>query len=96
VLAREGAKVVITDLQDELGAQVAAEVPGCLYLHHDVRDESRWHEVVAETIKAFGRLDVLVNNAGLVRFGSIEELSYADYKLQLDVILDGAFLSMAE
>lgn len=92
VLAREGAKVVITDVQDELGAQVAAEIPGCLYLRHDVRDEARWNEVVAETIKAFGRLDVLVNNAGLVRFGSVEELSYADYKLQVEVMLDGTFL----
>ena len=92
VLAREGAKVVITDVQDELCAQVAAEIPGCLYLHHDVRDEARWHDVVAETLRAFGRLDVLVNNAGLVRFGTVEELSYADYKLQVDVMLDGAFL----
>jgi 3(or 17)beta-hydroxysteroid dehydrogenase len=92
VLAAEGAKVVITDVQDELGVEVAAGIPGCLYLHHDVRSEARWAEVVAETIKAFGRLDILVNNAGLVRFGTIEELSYADYKLQTDVMLDGTFL----
>ena len=92
VLAREGARVVITDVQDELGAALAAEIPGCLYLHHDVRDEARWNEVVAETLKAFGRLDVLVNNAGLVRFGSVEDLAYADYKLQVDVMLDGTFL----
>jgi 3(or 17)beta-hydroxysteroid dehydrogenase len=92
VLAREGAKVVITDVQDELGVKVAAEIPGCLYLHHDVRDEARWHEVIAETLKAFGRLDTLVNNAGVVRFGSIEELSYADYKFQVEIMLDGTFL----
>jgi 3(or 17)beta-hydroxysteroid dehydrogenase len=92
VLAREGAKVVITDVQEALGAQVAAEIPGCVYLHHDVRDEARWGEVVAETIAHFGRLDTLVNNAGLVRFGTIEDLSYADYKIQVDVMLDGTFL----
>lgn len=92
VLAREGARVVITDVQDELGARVAAEIPGCIYLHHDVRDEARWHEVVAETLRACGRLDTLVNNAGLVRFGSVEDLSYADYKLQVEVMLDGTFL----
>ncbi|MEZ5743012.1 MAG: SDR family oxidoreductase [Sphingomonadaceae bacterium] len=92
-LAAEGAKVVITDVQDELGASVAAEIgDACLYLNHDVRDEARWGEVVAETIAKFGRLDTLVNNAGLVRFGNIEELSYADYKLQVDVMLDGTFL----
>jgi 3(or 17)beta-hydroxysteroid dehydrogenase len=92
VLAREGAKVVITDVQDELGAQVAAEIPGCRYLHHDVRDEARWGEVVSKVIKAHGRLDTLVNNAGLVKFGTVEDLPYADYKLQVDVMLDGTFL----
>jgi 3(or 17)beta-hydroxysteroid dehydrogenase len=92
VLAREGAKVVITDVQDELGEKVAAEIPGAIYLNHDVRSEGRWEEVVAETLKAFGKLDVLVNNAGLVRFGTIEGMSYADYKLQVDVMLDGTFL----
>lgn len=92
VLAREGARVVITDMQDELGAAVAAGIPGCVYLHHDVRDETRWTEVVAETLSRFGRLDTLVNNAGLVRFGSIEDLSYADFRLQTAVMLDGTFL----
>jgi 3(or 17)beta-hydroxysteroid dehydrogenase len=92
VLAREGAKVVITDVQDELGAKVAAEIPGCIYVHQDVRNEARWGEVVTNVIKAHGRLDTLVNNAGLVKFGTIEDLAYADYKLQLDVMLDGTFL----
>jgi 3(or 17)beta-hydroxysteroid dehydrogenase len=92
VLAREGAMVVITDIQDELGTKVAAEIPNCLYLHHDVRNEAAWQSVIAATIKAHGRLDTLVNNAGLVRFGSVEELSYTDYKFQVDVMLDGTFL----
>lgn len=92
VLAREGAKIVITDVQDELGAQVAVDIPGCIYLHQDVRDQARWGEVVAEAVKTFGRLDVLVNNAGLVKFGTVEDLSYADFKLQTEVMLDGMFL----
>jgi 3(or 17)beta-hydroxysteroid dehydrogenase len=92
VLAREGAKVVITDVQDELGAHVASEIPGCIYLHHDVRDEARWADVVNETISTFGRLDTLVNNAGLVKFGTVEDLSYADFKMQTEVMLDGTFL----
>lgn len=92
LLAAEGAKVVISDVQDALGEALAAEIPGSFYLHHDVRDEAAWESVVAQTLAAFGRLDILVNNAGLVRFGSVEELSYADYKLQVDVMLDGTFL----
>ncbi|MCW1382549.1 SDR family oxidoreductase [Novosphingobium sp. KCTC 2891] len=91
VLAREGAKVVVTDMQGDLGRAVAAEVDG-LFLEHDVRDEARWHEVVAETIKAYGRLDTLVNNAGLVRFGTIEALPYDEFRLQVDVMLGGTFL----
>ena len=92
VLAREGAKVIITDVQDELGARVAAEIPGCTYLHHDVRSESEWQSVIETVIKAHGRLDTLVNNAGLVRFANVEAASYADFKLQVEVMLDGTFL----
>jgi 3(or 17)beta-hydroxysteroid dehydrogenase len=92
VLAREGAKVVITDVQDALGQEVAASIPDALYLHHDVRSEAEWQSVVAATIARFGRLDTLVNNAGLVRFANIEAMSFADYKLQIDVMLDGTFL----
>lgn len=93
VLAREGARVVITDVQDDLGRAVAAEIgASAFYLHHDVRDEARWREVVAETMARFGRLDTLVNNAGVVRFGTIEALSYADYRFQTAIMLDGTFL----
>lgn len=92
VLAREGAKVVITDMQEELGQKVAAEIPGCVYLYHDVRDETGWKSVVSETIRHFGRLDTLVNNAGLVRFATVEDLSYDDFRLQVDVMLNGTFL----
>jgi len=92
VLAREGAKVVITDVQDALGEQVAAGIEGCHYLHQDVRDEARWDEVVRLTLERFGRLDTLVNNAGLVRFASVEDMSYADFRLQTEVMLNGTFL----
>lgn len=92
VLAAEGAKIVITDVQDDLGAEVAASIPHCIYLNHDVRDEGRWTEVVAQTLQTYGRLDTLVNNAGLVRFATIEDLSYDDFRLQTEVMLNGAFL----
>jgi 3(or 17)beta-hydroxysteroid dehydrogenase len=92
LLAREGAKVVITDVQEDLGRRVAAEIPGALFLKHDVRSEDDWKAAVAKTIEAFGKLDVLVNNAGVVRFGTVEDLSYADYKFQVEIMLDGTFL----
>jgi 3(or 17)beta-hydroxysteroid dehydrogenase len=92
VLAAEGAKVVITDVQDDLGEQAAAEISGVTYFNHDVRDEARWEEVIAETLDQFGRLDTLVNNAGLVRFANVEELDYDDFRLQTEVMLNGTFL----
>lgn len=91
-LAREGAKIVITDVQEELGQKVAAEIPGALFIKHDVRSEEQWQNAVAKTIAAFGKLDVLVNNAGVVRFATVEDLSYADYKFQVEIMLDGTFL----
>lgn len=47
---------------------------------------------MAATLERFGRLDTLVNNAGLVRFGTVEDLSYEDFRLQTEVMLNGAFL----
>ena len=92
LLAREGAKVVITDMQEDLGRKTAVEIPKCVFMQQDVRDEARWHEVIAETLRLFGRLDTLVNNAGLVRFGTVEDLPYADFRLQTEVMLGGTFL----
>ena len=92
LLAAQGAQVVITDVQEALGQEMAATIPGALFLKHDVRDEAQWQDVVACTIAHFGKLDVLVNNAGLVRFGTIEESTLADFRFQIDVMLDGCFL----
>ncbi|MEM1022002.1 MAG: SDR family oxidoreductase [Pseudomonadota bacterium] len=93
VLAREGAKVVITDIQDEMGEAVAAEIgENALYLNHDVRSEARWQQVIDTTIARFGKLDILVNNAGLVHFQHVEDLPFEHFKLETDVMLSGAFL----
>jgi 3(or 17)beta-hydroxysteroid dehydrogenase len=92
LLAAEGAKVVITDVQADLGAAVAASIPDALFLQHDVRDEQQWQAVVAKTLAQFGKLDVLVNNAGLVRFGTVEDAGLDDFRLQMQVMVDGCFL----
>lgn len=91
-LAAEGARVVLTDVQGDLGRATAAEIPGAIFLDHDVRDEVRWQAVIAETLAAHGRLDILVNNAGLVRFANPEELTLDDLRLHLGVMVEGTFL----
>jgi len=64
LFAAEGAQVVITDLLDADGESVAIEIGG-VYLHHDVTREEDWARVVEAVISRHGRLDVLVNNAGV-------------------------------
>ncbi|MEZ5656425.1 MAG: SDR family oxidoreductase [Sphingobium sp.] len=91
-LAREGAKVVITDVQEELGRKTASEIPGAIFIKHNVASEDEWRAVVGEVVNTHGHIDILVNNAGLVRFATVEDMSYAEYKLQVDIMLDGTFL----
>ncbi|MCP5180096.1 MAG: glucose 1-dehydrogenase [Pseudomonadales bacterium] len=95
-LGREGARVVVTDV-DLAGAEnTAAAIRDAggqaLALHQDVTSESRWQEVIAETVKAYGRLDVLVNNAGIAVLKPIANLSLADWNRQIDVNLTSVFL----
>lgn len=92
LLAAQGAQVVITDVQGDMGAATAASIPGAVFLQHDVRDEQQWQNVVAKTLGHFGKLDVLVNNAGLVRFGTVEDAELADFRLQMQVMVEGCFL----
>ena len=92
LLAAEGAKVAITDVQGDLGREVAASIPGALFLEHDVRDEAQWRDVVAKVVAHFGGLDVLVNNAGLVRFANVEDCELESFRLQMQVMVEGCFL----
>lgn len=92
VLAREGAKVVITDVQVDLGRQVAASIPDAIFVEHDVRDEGQWEAVVAKALDRFGKLDVLVNNAGLVRFTTVEQCALEEFRLHQQVMVEGCFL----
>lgn len=95
-LAAEGAVAVVTDLQDEKGAETVAAIEKAggkaWYLHHDVTDEAAWESVVGEIRKRHGRLDILVNNAGIGIGGSIIEMKLEDWRRQTAVNLDGVFL----
>jgi 3(or 17)beta-hydroxysteroid dehydrogenase len=92
-LVAEGARVVIADRNVEGGAAVAAEL-GAPHRFEplDVTDEAAWTRVVEATVAAFGRLDVLVNSAGIAVWGNIERLSLAEWRQQHAVNADGTFL----
>jgi len=71
----EGARVVLCDLLDEAGEKVAAELgDDAMYLHHDVSDEDSWTLVVEATTERFGVPTVLVNNAGIARYQTIDQM----------------------
>ncbi|MFS0735927.1 glucose 1-dehydrogenase [Sphingomonas sp. 1P06PA] len=91
-LAEEGAQVVLTDMNAAMGRETAAAIPGALFLEHDVRDEARWQQVIAETVAQFGGLHILVNNAGLVRFANVEECTLEEFRLHQQVMVEGTFL----
>jgi len=92
-LAEEGARVVLADVDEPGGGQAAKEIGGdAIFLTHDVSDEASWQRVLVEAEARFGRLDVLVNNAGIVVAGDIEQASLEDYQRIQAVNAQGVFL----
>jgi 3(or 17)beta-hydroxysteroid dehydrogenase len=93
LLAREGAKVVLTDLNEEAGRQVAAEIgANALFIRHDIASESDWQNVIKTTVEHFGRLDVLVNNAAILAMGSIEDTTLELWQKVQKINGEGYFL----
>jgi len=91
----EGAKVVLGDVLDSEGEKAASNLgPNASYIHLDVTRPESWAEAVSHARERFGRLDVLVNNAGILRFESIEETSLETYEAVIRVNQIGAFLGM--
>ncbi|WP_096699710.1 SDR family NAD(P)-dependent oxidoreductase [Polaromonas sp. AER18D-145] len=88
---REGAQVVIADIDDSRGAALASELGG-LYVHCDVGDKTQVDALVAQTMAAHGRIDVLVNNAGIFRAADFLEVTEADFDAVLRINLKGSFL----
>jgi 3alpha(or 20beta)-hydroxysteroid dehydrogenase len=95
LFAGEGAGVVIADVLDAEGKTLADELGGqARYVHLDVTDEDGWVAAVADTEREFGRLDVLVNNAGILTFSPLEDLTLEGLRRVLDVNLIGTFLGL--
>jgi 3(or 17)beta-hydroxysteroid dehydrogenase len=72
LLAQEGAKVVLADLDENAGEALEKQIGGdAFFFRHDVADEESWRKLIAATLARFGGLDILVNNAGVLAAGSI-------------------------
>ena len=96
LFAGEGAKIVIGDVLEAEGRQVEAEINEsggeCLFMRLDVTGEANWQEVVAATVARFGKLDVLINNAGIYRTERVEETTEELWDQIMDINSKGVFL----
>jgi NAD(P)-dependent dehydrogenase (short-subunit alcohol dehydrogenase family) len=96
MFAEEGAKVILADVTDQEGMAVAAEIAeaggDALYVHLDVTNEDEWESAVKSAVASFGKLDVLVNNAGIWRRGHVLETSSEQWDDIMDVNAKGVFL----
>jgi NAD(P)-dependent dehydrogenase (short-subunit alcohol dehydrogenase family) len=98
LLAREGAQVAVTDIQDDAGQAVADEITQAggagRYWRLDTTDEASTERVFAEVVEAFGKLDVLVNNAGISGANKpTHEITLEEWQQVISINLNGVFLS---
>ena len=94
-LVEEGARVVLGDVLDDEGTALAAELGEAgRYVHLDVTSAADWDGAVALAVADFGGLDVLVNNAGIVNFGPIEEYTLEAWNSIIAINLTGVFLGI--
>jgi len=98
LFAKRGAKVMLCDVLDAEGQAVAAEIgANAAYMRLDVTSESAWKEVVAATVAKFGKLNVLINNAGIITpVKEIGDTGLAEYMKVVQVNQVGVFLGMRE
>jgi 3alpha(or 20beta)-hydroxysteroid dehydrogenase len=95
LLVEEGASVVIGDILDDEGKTLADDLgDAARYVHLDVTDLEQWEAAAAAAVSDFGKLDVLVNNAGIVALGQLKDFDVAKWQKVIDVNLTGTFLGM--
>ena len=94
-LHAEGAKVVLADILEAEGKSVAEELgEAARFVRLDVTNPDEWAEAIAFTEREFGRLDALVNNAGILSFGALTDVALAEYNRIVEVNQVGVFLGM--
>ena len=98
IFAREGAKVVIADVSDDLGRQVEAEIAesggDAMFMHLDVTSEDAWNDAVNATVERYGKVDILVNNAGISSTHNPDYMSTEAWDNFMAINARGVFLGM--
>ena len=95
LFAQEGAQVVIADVLEEEGRALAASIgAAAIFQKLDVSNEQSWAQTADAAMKTFGKVDVLINNAGILIFKALLDTSLEEYQRILNVNLVGCFLGM--
>src|ERR1700744_1747587 len=95
LLAGEGAKVVIGDILDDQGQALADELGGAArYVHLDVTNPEQWAAAATAAVQEFGKLNVLVNNAGVINYGPLKTFELTKWQPVLDVNVTGTLLGI--
>ena len=96
LFAREGAKVAIADVLEPEGRQLEAQINEtggqAIFIHLDVTSEAQWQKAIATTVSRFGKLNVLVNNAGIGSYGKVEDKTVEEWDHVMAVNATGVFL----
>ena len=97
VFVEAGAQVIITDIDREAGQALAARLgKACEFMVHDVAEQDDWTRVVGETIRRHGRIDVLVNNAGIFQVVGLQDSTRELWDRHIAINQTGVFLGMRE
>jgi cyclopentanol dehydrogenase len=98
LLAEEGGRIVLTDLNEEAGQATAADVKAmggeAIFIKHDVASENDWKMVIKTAVDSFGKIDVLVNNAGVFVVKTIQETTAVDWDFVNNVNTKGLFFGV--
>lgn len=96
-MVAQGAKVMLADVLDSEGEAMAASLgAAAAYVHLDVTDRAQWRAAVDATVQRFGKLNVLVNNAGIANFGPIGTYTYEQWDRVIAINLTGVFNGIHE
>lgn len=93
--AQEGAKLVLGDINEQAATDLIGEIVAAgseaMFVRLDVREESNWIALFEQAHARFGKVDVVMNSAGIAVLGNVEDMSFEDWKRELDVNLNGTF-----
>ncbi len=96
LFSEHGAKLVLVDLQEDLGTSFAQELPDAIFVKADVTNEEQVANVFEKAKEAYGQVDVVFNNAGIGKVTPTHEVSYDEWRKTVAVDLDGVFLVARE